>query len=93
MFSRKSKDHFNDTFLAIIQLMAASEAERSLIYAAYDDKNLVNSFSQIYDYLKEEKATVGDLYSYLHQYSCIHDQYTLFEYILQKPISELRLKV
>jgi hypothetical protein len=73
--------------------MAASEAERSLIYAAYDDKNLVNSFSQIYDYLKKEKATVGDLYTYLHQYSRIHNQYTLFEYILQKPVSELRLKV
>jgi hypothetical protein len=68
--------------------MAASEAQRPLIYAAYGDKKLVNSFSQIYDHLKNQRATVGDLYNYLQQYSREHHQYTLFEYILQNPISD-----
>ncbi|CAF4392797.1 unnamed protein product [Rotaria sp. Silwood2] len=46
------------TYLAIIQLMAASEARRPLIYAAFGDINLVNSFFEVYDYLDKQNATV-----------------------------------
>ena len=66
--------------------MAASEAQRPLIYAAYLDKNFAKSFSQIYDYLKQQKATVGDLYRYLEQYSTQHTRESLFDYILRHPI-------
>ncbi len=73
--------------------MAASEARRPLIYAAFGDKNLVNSFAEIYNYLKEQEATVGDLYWYLLQYSREHNQIPLFEYILSKPVSSLSSKL
>ncbi|CAF4551263.1 unnamed protein product [Rotaria sp. Silwood2] len=43
---------------AIIQLMATSEARRPLIYAAFGDINLVNSFFEVYDYLDKQNATV-----------------------------------
>ncbi|CAF3952122.1 unnamed protein product [Rotaria sp. Silwood1] len=39
---------------AIIQLMAASEAQRPLIYAAFGDKSLVSSFFTVYDYLEKQ---------------------------------------
>jgi hypothetical protein len=70
--------------------MAASQARRPLIYAAYGDKNLVNSFSDVYNYLKKQGATVGDLYWYLHQYSRARSQSSLFEYILKIPVMSLR---
>ncbi|CAF1072359.1 unnamed protein product [Rotaria sp. Silwood1] len=41
---------------AIIQLMTASEAGRPLVYAAYLDGNLVNSFFDVYQYLLSEEA-------------------------------------
>jgi hypothetical protein len=84
--------HFNHRFLAIIQLMAASEAGRPLIYAAYGDKKLVESFSEVYNYLKKQNAKVADLYHYLHLYSDQHHKLSLFEYILRKPVSSLRPK-
>jgi len=70
--------------------MAASEARRPLVYAAFGDKNLVNSFSEVYNYLRNQRATVSDLYYYLHQYSDRYNQSSLFEYILRKPVSSLR---
>jgi hypothetical protein len=70
--------------------MAASEAQRPLIYAAYRDKNFVTSFADVYDYLKNEKATVGDLYRYLQRYSTRHDRSPLFEYILSTSVVSLR---
>ncbi len=77
-------------FLAIIQLMAASEVGRPLIYAAFGDKNLVNSFSDVYNNLMQQRATVGDLYCYLDRYADRHTESSLFEYILRKPVSSLR---
>ncbi len=67
-------------------MTAASEAQRPLIYAAYRDSNFVNSFADVYDFLKRQKATVCDLYRYLEQYSTKHTSVSLFEYILQNPI-------
>ncbi|CAF0733884.1 unnamed protein product [Adineta steineri] len=75
---------------AIIQWMAASEAKRPLIYAAYRNKNLVNSFNVVYEYLKDQKATVADLYQYIQQYLTQVERGTLFEYILNTPVSFLK---
>ncbi|CAF4114273.1 unnamed protein product [Rotaria socialis] len=75
---------------AIIQLMAASEARRPLIYCSFHDKHLIESFWAIYEYLQEQKATVGDLYLYLNQYSMQHAQSTLFEFIFSTPVSSLK---
>jgi poly(ADP-ribose) glycohydrolase len=77
-----TKFSFLTYFLAIIQLMAASEAKRPLIYAAYGDKNLVDSFAVMYEYLKAQKATVGHLYQCLQQYFTQIKRVSLFEYII-----------
>jgi hypothetical protein len=39
--------------------MVASEANRPLIYAAYYDKNLVNSFAQVYEFLRCQKGLIN----------------------------------
>ncbi len=70
--------------------MAASETIRPLIYAAYGDKSLVESFSIVYDYLMSKRATVGDLYRYLEKYSKGRSQLSLFDFILHTPISSVR---
>jgi hypothetical protein len=70
--------------------MAASEAGRPLIYAAYRDKNLVNSLGVVYEYLKAEQATVGDLYRYLRRYFKQTERGSFFEYILNTPVSFLK---
>ncbi|CAF0809366.1 unnamed protein product [Rotaria sp. Silwood1] len=75
---------------AIIQLMAASKARRPLIYAAYRDKTLVHSFGVVYEYLKAHNATVGGLYLCLEQYFTQVDRGSLFEYILNIPVSFLK---
>jgi hypothetical protein len=73
--------------------MAASEAARPLIYAAFGDTDLVTSFSNVYEYLRKQQATVGDLYCYLDQYSDRHTESSLFEYILRTPVATIRSKL
>ncbi|UJR36602.1 hypothetical protein I4U23_029322 [Adineta vaga] len=75
---------------AIIQLMAASEARASLIYAAFGDKNTVDSLYMVYDYLKGQKATVADLYRYLRRYFTQVERGTLFDFIICTPVSSVR---
>jgi hypothetical protein len=70
--------------------MAASEAERPLIYAAYCDKKLISSFEKVYEYLKNQNTTVNDLYQYLDRYSTRYQQTSLFDFILNKPKSSAK---
>lgn len=77
------------SIVAIIQLIAASQAGRPLAYFTFGDQNLVNSFYKVYEYLSNEKATVKDLCSYLQQYKSLYKDIPLFDYILQTPISSL----
>ena len=70
--------------------MAASVAERPLIYASFGDRSLVESFDVIYKRLVSQRATVGDLYWYLYYYSKRHDQSSLFEYIRDTTVASLR---
>lgn len=81
-----------DISLAIIQLMAASEAQRPLIYAAYGDRNFVHSFGQVYAYLTgtKQKATVSDLYRYIQKYCALSVREPLFDYILHHPIDSIK---
>jgi hypothetical protein len=76
-------------FTAIIQLIAASETIRPLIYAAYGDNNLVKSFSTVYDYLISQRATVAHLYRYLKRYSDERSRPPLFDFILRTPVAAL----
>lgn len=75
--------------IAIIQLIAASEANRPLVYAAFHKQTLVESFWVVYNYLIDQKATVRHLWLYLQQYSSRFDQSGLFEFILTTPVSSL----
>jgi hypothetical protein len=70
-------------------LIAASQAGRPLVYLTFRDQNLVMSFNKVYEYLSNEKATVKDLCTYLQEYSKLYKQLTLFDYILQTPVSSL----
>jgi len=77
--------------VAIIQLIAASEANRPLVYVTLHDQILVESFWKVYNYLIDQQATVRHLCIYLQQYSSRsrYNQSTLFEFILNTPISSL----
>ena len=86
----RSTDHVRSVVLAVIQLLAASEAGRPLIYASFGDRQLVQSFSEVYNYLSDEKATVQDLYAYLEQYSREPKSKSLFEMIRRTPLKSLR---
>ncbi|CAF4533211.1 unnamed protein product [Rotaria socialis] len=77
---------------AIIQLIAASEARRPLVYAAFGDRKLVTSFSALYEHLKKERATVSDLYYYLMGYCRDQPEQSLFDYILMPPASRFQKK-
>ncbi len=70
-------------------MIAASQAGRPLVYLTFRDQNLVMSFNKVYEYLSNEKATVKDLCTYLQEYSKLYKQLTLFDYILQTPVSSL----
>lgn len=76
--------------LAVIQLIAASQAGRPLVYLTFRDQDLVVSISKVYAYLVNEKATVRHLCQYLQAYSSKYTQFSLFDYILQTPVSTLR---
>lgn len=64
--------------------MAASQAGRPLIYAAFGDTNLVKSLSEVYDVLRKQNATVGDLYRYLKRYCQEQPEELLFDFILKE---------
>ena len=71
--------------------MAASEAQRPLIYASYHDRNFVNSFADVHEFLIRQKATVSDLYHYIKEYSTLHTRDELFDYILRHPFAPSKL--
>ena len=77
-------------FLAIIQLMAASQTVRPMIYTAFGDKKLIESFAAIYDYLLAERVQVRDLYRYLKRFCETPEKTTLFEFIRKTPVEALR---
>ncbi|UJR32570.1 hypothetical protein I4U23_020031 [Adineta vaga] len=75
---------------AIIQIMAASEAMRPLIYITWYNPNLMESIWTVYKYLMKQQASVRDLCNYLCQYSTKFNQLPLFDFILKTSISDLR---
>ncbi|CAF4308866.1 unnamed protein product [Adineta steineri] len=77
--------------IAIIQLIAASEANRPLIYATFGNQTLVESFWTVYSYMIDQQATVRHLCLYLQQYSSQYNKSTLFEFILTTSISTLTI--
>jgi poly(ADP-ribose) glycohydrolase len=76
--------------LAIIQLLAASEARRSLIYTVWKDQHFGTSLTVVHNYLIEQNATVGDLYRYLKKYSQEQSSRPLFDMILNTSVKRIR---
>ena len=76
--------------LAIIQLIAASQARRPMIFAAYLDKKFVPEFEQVYDFFVQNKLQVRDLYGLLHAYCQSRTRLPVFQFILQTARSYLR---
>ncbi|CAF0972817.1 unnamed protein product [Didymodactylos carnosus] len=69
---------------ALIQLMAASQAERPLIYCTRSDSNFLNKFGLLYDCLTRNNVEVNDLFKYLIEYSNGVRDKDLFDHILLK---------
>ncbi|KAM4032091.1 poly(ADP-ribose) glycohydrolase isoform 1-T1 [Anomaloglossus baeobatrachus] len=53
---------------ALIQLLAAAETGRDVVYFTFGDKELMEDVYKIHDYLIERDQTVGDIYRLLHRY-------------------------
>ncbi|XP_028983377.1 poly(ADP-ribose) glycohydrolase [Betta splendens] len=54
---------------ALIQLMAAAEAGRDVAYFTFGDAQLMRDVYEMHSFLTEKQITVGQLYSFLNQYS------------------------
>lgn len=53
----------------LLQLLAASEADRDLVYFTFSDENLMSDAEALYDYLVQRDMTVSKLFKILLDYS------------------------
>ncbi|XP_073542060.1 poly(ADP-ribose) glycohydrolase-like isoform X2 [Phyllobates terribilis] len=53
---------------ALIQLLAAAETGRDVVYFTFGDKELMHEVYRMHDYLVEKDKTVGDIYKLLLRY-------------------------
>lgn len=70
-------------FKAVIQLVAAAQAQRPMIFAAYLDQKFVVEFEQIYRFFMQRQMKVKDLYYYLYTYGKSSTKLSFFQFILQ----------
>ncbi|CAH1794556.1 unnamed protein product [Owenia fusiformis] len=74
---------------ALIQIMAAAEANRDVCYFTFGDNKLRDDMFEIHKYFKDRDLKVGDVYSYILQYNRNYCQKyakpkkNLFQYILK----------
>ncbi|OCT72034.1 hypothetical protein XELAEV_180350182mg, partial [Xenopus laevis] len=52
----------------LIQLLAAAEVGRDLVYFTFGDRELMKDIYLMYSFLTEKNKTVGDIYSMLIEY-------------------------
>lgn len=77
---------------ALIQLMAAAEAGRDMVYFTFGDAYLMKDVHEMHTFLTKRKVTVGVLYGLLNQYSSLvykncrttHPDVTLYQFIYKK---------
>lgn len=55
-------------FKAILQLMAAAEAEKDVVFFTFGNQDFMGELSEIYSFLKKMNVTVGMLYNHLESY-------------------------
>ncbi|XP_056386892.1 poly(ADP-ribose) glycohydrolase isoform X1 [Hyla sarda] len=53
---------------ALIQLLAAAETGRDVVYFTFGDKELMHEVHKMHSFLVENNKTVGDIYKLLHNY-------------------------
>ena len=53
----------------LLQLMAAAEAGRDVVYFTFGDTSLVKDGGEMYKFLEKEKLTVGELYNLIKGFS------------------------
>jgi poly(ADP-ribose) glycohydrolase len=82
---------------ALIQLMAAAEARRDVLYITIDDNKLVQEMHRVHSFFMAHFLTVGDVFNLISSYSKIMgrtNQSSLFEFIIRtydcKPVSRLQ---
>lgn len=78
----------NYQLMSIIQLLAAAQAEKSIIYAMYGEP--INGFQEFYDKLITMNANVGEIYSGLLY--AVNNKYDDYYGIIIKVILTLRKK-
>ncbi|XP_029460075.1 poly(ADP-ribose) glycohydrolase-like isoform X2 [Rhinatrema bivittatum] len=71
-------------FKALLQLMAAAEAKKDVVFFTFGNENIMHELHDMYLFLQKEKVTVGDLYSNLETYCSMNQEvkaYTLYEFL------------
>ncbi|KFM68951.1 Poly(ADP-ribose) glycohydrolase, partial [Stegodyphus mimosarum] len=58
----------NPSLKFLIQLMAASQAGRSMLYLTFGNENLKKELKNIYHFVKDKSLSVGDLWRFLISY-------------------------
>ncbi|GAB6028370.1 hypothetical protein CHUAL_002538 [Chamberlinius hualienensis] len=67
---------------ALLQLIAASKAGRDVAYLTFNDTKLCQDIYHMYNFLKRNKITIGDLWKLLERYpSCDSNRVNLYDYI------------
>lgn len=64
--------HGSPHLKSLIQFMAASQAERDIVYFTFGNKSLQEDIDKMYRFLKEKCDTVGDLWKLLEAYSTVY---------------------
>lgn len=72
-------------FKALIQLMAAAEAQRDVMYFTYGDKSLMVELYEMHNFLQKQHLTVGNLFclmeNYCHSYDKLTSRADIYNYI------------
>ncbi|XP_065838087.1 poly(ADP-ribose) glycohydrolase-like isoform X2 [Oscarella lobularis] len=73
---------------ALIQLMAAAQASRDVLYLTFGEKKLCQELSEFYSFLIKTQLTVGDIWACIRKYADDHlktdprSKTSIFKYIM-----------
>lgn len=70
---------------SILQLMASSQAKRSMLYVTFGDSDLKHQMEEIYRLLKDYKINVGNLYNIIKKFNRERRKnQTIFQFIVER---------
>ncbi|KAJ6240955.1 poly adp-ribose glycohydrolase [Anaeramoeba flamelloides] len=73
---------------SLLQLLAASEAKRELVYCSFEDEKFSEKFSNLYKQLLDYGYTVSKLYNFLLDFNNQTNTFSVFEYIENQILEE-----